>query len=157
MIIKTKFKDLLIVQNKIYKDRRGYFKELLREKEIKIKFPFTVMSYSKKNVIRGLHLQIKNPQGKYISVLKGKILDVAVDLRSKSKTFGKYYSTILSEKNARSIYIPTGFAHGFCGLENENVVIYSCSNYRDAKNEVGIKFDDKELKIKWPKIKPFFT
>ena len=157
MIFKTKFKDLMIVQNNIYKDKRGYFKELLREKELKVKFPFTVMSYSKKNVIRGLHLQIKNPQGKYISVLRGKIFDVAVDLRSKSKTFGKYFSTILSEKNAKSIYIPKGFAHGFCGLEKENYIIYSCSNYRDAKNEIGIKYNDKNLKIKWPTKKPIVS
>ena len=157
MIFKTKFKDLVIVQNNIYKDKRGYFKELLREKELKVKFPFTVMSYSKKNVIRGLHLQIKNPQGKYISVLRGKIFDVAVDLRSKSKTFGKYFSTILSEKNAKSIYIPKGFAHGFCGLEKENYIIYSCSNYRDAKNEIGIKYNDKNLKIKWPTKKPIVS
>ena len=157
MIFKTKFKDLVIVQNNIYKDKRGYFKELLREKELKVKFPFTVMSYSKKNVIRGLHLQIKNPQGKYISVLRGKIFDVAVDLRSKSKTFGKYFSTILSEKKAKSIYIPKGFAHGFCGLEKENYIIYSCSNYRDAKNEIGIKYNDKNLKIKWPTKKPIVS
>ena len=157
MIFKTKFKDLMIVQNNIYKDKRGYFKELLREKELKVKFPFTVMSYSKKNVIRGLHLQIKNPQGKYISVLRGKIFDVAVDLRSKSKTFGKYFSTILSEKNTKSIYIPKGFAHGFCGLEKENYIIYSCSNYRDAKNEIGIKYNDKNLKIKWPTKKPIVS
>ena len=157
MIIKTKFKDLLVFKNKSFKDKRGYFKELIKENQLKKKMPFTVMSYSKKNVIRGLHLQIKNPQGKYISVLRGKIFDVAVDLRSKSKTFGKYFSTILSEKNAKSIYIPKGFAHGFCGLEKENYIIYSCSNYRDAKNEIGIKYNDKNLKIKWPTKKPIVS
>ena len=157
MIIKTKFKDLVIHINKPYRDKRGYLKELLRENKIKKKFVVSILSFSKKNVLRGLHFQTKNPQGKYISVLRGKIFDVAVDLRSKSKTFGKYFSTILSEKNAKSIYIPKGFAHGFCGLEKENYIIYSCSNYRDAKNEIGIKYNDKNLKIKWPTKKPIVS
>ena len=87
MISKTKFKGLLVIQNKSFKDKRGYFKELLREKELSKRFPFTVMSFSKKNVIRGLHIQTKKPQGKYISVLKGKIFDVALDLTKNSKSF----------------------------------------------------------------------
>ena len=103
MIKKTNFKDLLVIQNTLFKDKRGYLKELLKERELKKKFPFTVMSFSKKNVIRGLHLQNKNSQGKFISVLKGKIFDVAVDLRRKSKTYGKYFSIILSEKNSKSL------------------------------------------------------
>jgi len=81
MIIKTKFKDLYIVKNKAFQDKRGYFKELIRENIINKKFPFHVMSYSKKNVLRGLHLQTKNSQAKFITVIKGKIFDVAVDLR----------------------------------------------------------------------------
>ena len=97
-ISKTTFKDLIIINNNCFKDNRGYFKELIREKKIKIKFPFIVMSYSKKNVIRGLHLQKKESQGKFISVIKGKIFDVALDLRKNSKTFGKYYSHILMKK-----------------------------------------------------------
>jgi dTDP-4-dehydrorhamnose 3,5-epimerase len=110
-IKKTNFKDLLIIENQKYTDPRGEFRELLIEKEIKIKFPFNVISISKKNVIRGLHYQIKKPQGKFISVLKGEILDVALDLRKKSKTFGKHYKIVLSEKNCKSIYIHEGFAH----------------------------------------------
>ena len=108
------------------------------------------MSYSKKNVIRGLHLQLNNSQGKYVSVIKGKIFDVCVDLRKNSKTFGKYFSVIISEKNSKSIFVPPGFAHGFCALEKENYVIYSCTRYRDAKSEVAINFNDGKLKIKWP-------
>ena len=150
MKIKTKFKGLILIQNKTFKDKRGYFKELLKENEVKKKFPFTVMSYSKKNVIRGLHLQKKNPQAKYVSVLKGKIFDVAVDLRKKSKTYGKYFHSILSESNSKSVYIPAGFAHGFCGLEKENYIIYNCSKYRSAKSEIGIRYNDKEIGIKWP-------
>ena len=146
----NKTKELVIVNNQSYKDKRGYFKEILVEKKIKKRFPFLVMSYSKKNVIRGLHLQLNNSQGKYISVIKGKIFDVCVDLRKNSKTFGKYFSKIISEKNSKSIFVPPGFAHGFCALDKENYVIYSCTKYRDAKSEITINFNDRKLKIKWP-------
>jgi len=157
MKIKTNFKDLILVQNTSYKDKRGFFKELLKEKDLKKKFPFTVMSYSKKNVLRGLHIQGKNSQGKFVTVIKGKIFDVALDLRKNSKTYGKHYKSILSEKNSKSIYIPSGFAHGFCGLEKENYVIYSCTKYRNLKSELGIKFNDPTLKIKWPVKKPIIS
>ena len=152
-LIKTKFKDLLVFEKKYFTDNRGYFLELYKRKIIKKDFPFTCISYSKKNVIRGLHLQTKNTQAKYVSVLKGKILDVVVDLRKNSKTYGKNFKIILSEKNSKSLYIPEGFAHGFCGLEKENYMLYSCSNYRDKESEIGIIWNDKNLKIKWPKIK----
>ncbi len=157
MIKKTKFKDLIIIENKSFKDNRGYFKELLKENKIKKRFLFTVMSYSKKNVIRGLHLQKKKSQGKFITVLKGKIYDVALDLRKKSKTYGKYFSIVLSEKNSKSIYIPSGFAHGFCSLEKENYIIYNCTNYRDKNSEIGIRYNDKKLNIKWPINKPILS
>jgi dTDP-4-dehydrorhamnose 3,5-epimerase len=150
MIIKKKFKDLFITKNKIFKDNRGYFKELLRENIIKKKFPFLVMSYSKKNVIRGLHLQTQNSQGKFVTVIKGRVFDIAVDLHKNSKTYGKYFSCILSEKNSNSIYIPPGFAHGFQALDKENYIIYNCTKYRNSKSEIAIKYDDKKLKIKWP-------
>jgi dTDP-4-dehydrorhamnose 3,5-epimerase len=150
MIIKKKFKDLFIVKNKILKDNRGYFKELLRENIIKKKFPFLVMSYSKKNVIRGLHLQTKNSQGKFVTVIKGRVFDIAVDLRKNSKTYGEYFSCILSEKNSNSIYIPPGFAHGFQALDKENYIIYNCTKYRNSKSEISIKYDDENLNIKWP-------
>ena len=152
-----KNRELIIVHNQSYKDKRGYFKEILLEKNIKKKFPFLVMSYSKKNVLRGLHLQMKKSQGKYISVLKGKIFDVAVDLRKDSSTYGKVFSIILSEENSKSLFIPPGFAHGFCSLAKENYVIYSCTNYRDAKSELAINYKDKDLKIKWPLKRPIVS
>ena len=152
-MIKTKFKDLFIIQNKSFNDNRGYFKELIRENNINKRLPFLVMSFSKKNVIRGLHLQSKKSQGKFVSVLKGKIFDVAVDLRKNSKTFGKYYCCILSEKNSKSIFIPPGFAHGFQALAKENYVTYSCTKYRHSKSEIAIKFNDEDLSIKWPSRK----
>ena len=157
MIYKTKFKDLLIIQNKKYKDSRGFFMELLKNKDLKKNFPFIVCSYSKKNVIRGLHIQTQRPQGKYISVLTGKILDVVLDLRKKSKTFGKTFKIILSDKNCKSLYIPPGFAHGFCALEKNNYIIYNCTKYRHAKSEIGIRYNDKDLKIKWPAQAPIVS
>ena len=148
-ILKTKFKDLLVFKSKNFYDKRGHFRELALEKKIKKKLPFTVVSKSKKNVLRGLHMQKKNQQGKYISCLKGKILDVVVDCRKKSKTFGKHFKIVLREKNCKSIYIPPGFIHGFLGLDKENIVIYSCTNYRNKNSEIGINWNDKDLKINW--------
>ena len=149
-IVKTKFSGLIICKNFSYNDSRGYFKELLRENIIKKKFPFLVMSHSKKNVIRGLHLQTQGSQGKFVTVIKGRIFDIALDLRKNSKTYGKVFSCILSEKNSNSIYIPPGFAHGFQALDKENYIIYNCTKYRNSKSEIAIKYDDKNLKIKWP-------
>ena len=157
MILKTKFKDLVIIKNKRYKDKRGFFKEIREERSIKNKFPFVVMSFSKKNVIRGLHIQDKNSQGKYVSVIKGKIFDVALDLRKKSSTYGKVFKIVLSDKNSKSIFIPPGFAHGFCSLEKENYVIYSCTKYRESQSETGIIFNDKKLNIKWPIKNPILS
>lgn len=118
---------------------------------------FSITSKSKKNVLRGLHLQTKKSQDKLITCLKGKILDVAVDLRKNSQTFGKYHKVIISEKNSKSFFIPKGFAHGFLGLDKENIVTYSCSNYRDKNSEVSIRWNDKKLKIKWGISKPVLS
>ncbi len=153
-IIKTKFKELLIFESKNFIDNRGYFRELTIEKIIKKKLVFTVVSKSKKNVLRGLHMQRNNMQGKYLSVVKGKILDVVVDCRKNSKTFGKIYKIILSQKNSKSIYIPAGFLHGFLGLEDENIVVYGCTKYRDKNSEIGVMWNDPNLDISWPIKKP---
>ena len=143
---KTKFKNLNVIKGKIFYDTRGYFREVFKKKGVKTHKPiFWSMSKSKKGVLRGLHIQTKNMQEKFVSVIKGKILDVVVDLRSKSKTFGKYYKIILSDKNAKSILIPAGFAHGFLGLEKENIILYSNNNYRSQKNEIGLLWNDKNL------------
>ena len=153
----TKINGLKIISGKNYYDSRGFFKEIYVKKKFKKHNPiFWCMSKSKKNVLRGLHLQTKNSQEKFVSVIKGKIFDVAVDLRKSSKTFGHYFQCILSEKNSKSIYIPPGFAHGFQALEKENYVIYSCTNYRHSKSEVVINFNDIDLNIKWP-IKKMIT
>ena len=148
-ILKTKFKNLFVFKSKNFLDNRGHFRELALKKKIKKELIFTVMSKSNKNVLRGLHMQKKFKQGKYISCLKGEILDVVVDCRKRSKTFGKHFKIILSEKNCKSIYIPPGFLHGFLGLGKENIVIYGCTNYRDQKSEIGVSWNDKDLKINW--------
>jgi len=156
-ILKTNFKGLEIFDSKNIYDYRGYFRELFLKKKTRNNLIFTIVSKSKKNVLRGLHMQSKKQQGKYVSVVKGKILDVCVDCRKKSKTFGKNYRIILSEKNARSIYIPPGFIHGFLGLEKENIVVYGCTNYRDKNSEIGVLWNDADLKIKWPIKKPIIS
>ena len=156
-IKKTKFKNLVILKGVKHKDNRGYLRELVLEKLIKEKFKFQILSVSKKNVLRGLHFQVNQPQGKLISVLKGEIFDVTVDLRKNSKTFGKYFSIRLSEKNCTSIFVPPGFAHGFLTLKKENIICYSCTAYRSPKNERSLKYNDPKLKIKWPNKKPIVS
>ena len=155
--IPTKLKDLYIFKGLNFKDKRGYLRELTIEKLIGKKLIFNILSKSHKGVLRGLHFQSKNSQGKYVSVLKGKILDVAVDLRKNSKTFLKHFKIILSEKNCTSVYIPPGFAHGFLGMEKENLVMYGCTKYRNKKSETGIKWNDKNLKINWNIKKPILS
>ena len=157
-LISTKFQDLKVVQSQNFNDPRGFFKEDFKQFYFKnIKFVFACISSSKKDVLRGMHMQTKFSQGKYVSVIKGSILDVVVDLRKKSKTFGKHYKIILSDKNAKSIYVPPGFAHGFLGLEKENIIHYFCTNYRSKNHEIGLQWNDKDLKIKWPIKKPIVS
>ena len=112
---------------------------------------------SKRNVLRGLHMQTKKPQDKFLSVLKGRVLDIAVDLRKNSKTYGKHFKIILSDKNGRHLFVPRGFAHGILGLDKENILHYVCSNYRDPKSEISIKWNDKDLKINWGVRKPILS
>ena len=155
--LKTNFKGLEIFESQNIFDNRGYFREVFIKKKSKNDLIFTVASKSKKNVLRGLHMQVKKQQSKYVSVVKGKILDVCVDCRTNSKSFGKNYKIILSEKNGKSIYIPPGFIHGFLGLEKENIVVYGCTNYRDKDSEMGVIWNDADLKIKWPIKKPIIS
>tara|TARA_B100001013_G_scaffold330172_1_gene244948 strand:+ start:127 stop:663 length:537 start_codon:yes stop_codon:yes gene_type:complete len=157
-IVNTKFQGLKIIKGINYYDNRGYFRETFKNSFFQNKkFIFWCMSKSKKNVIRGLHLQKEFRQDKFVSVVKGKIFDVVVDLRKKAKTYGKKYSIILSEKNSTSLFIPAGFAHGFCTMAKENLVFYGCTNYRSKDDEIGILWNDSELKIKWPTKKPIIS
>ena len=157
-LLKTKINGPKIIKTKIYSDSRGFLKEVYKKNIIKnIDFPFDVMSYSKKNVLRGLHIQTKNPQAKIITVTHGKIFDVAVDLRKKSKTFGKYVGINISDKDDFSFFIPEGFAHGFLCLSDKCTVNYKCSKYRNSKSEKTLKWNDKTLNIKWPIKAPILS
>lgn len=155
---KKLFGGIKIFKTDIFKDNRGSFKEIYKKNLINnTNFIFNCLSTSKKNVLRGLHMQTKNPQAKFLTVIKGKIFDVAVDLRKKSKTFGRYFSINLSNKDYCSIYIPEGFAHGFCCLDKENIVYYCNSNYRDKNSEIGILWNDPDISIKWPIKNPILS
>ncbi len=157
-LINIKLPGPKIIKTNIYKDKRGFLKETFRKNLFgKKNFPFDVMSYSKKNVLRGLHIQIKSSQAKIITVTHGKIFDVAVDLRKKSKNFGKYFSIIISDKSDFSFYIPAGFAHGFMCLSDKCTVNYKCSNYRNSKHERTLIWNDPKIKIKWPSKRPILS
>tara|TARA_Y100001958_G_scaffold119105_1_gene86180 strand:- start:52 stop:567 length:516 start_codon:yes stop_codon:yes gene_type:complete len=153
----VKISGLKIIQTKIFFDKRGFFKEVYKNNLIKKNFKFDVISLSKKNVIRGLHIQTKKPQAKVITVVSGKIMDVAVDLRKNSKTFGKYYSLIISDKSDYSFYVPEGFAHGFLCLSDKCIVHYKCSEYRHKESETTLHWSDQTVKIKWPIKKPILS
>ena len=153
-IIKTKIKDLQIVKQKNNLDKRGSLKVIFNDKFFKNKrFKYEYYSLSKKNVIRGFHFQTKNQQIKYISVLQGKILDCVVDLRKNSKTFGKIFKIILSETNNKGLIIPRGFGHAYLSLSDESIVYYKMSDYFRPDFYSGIIFNDKKLKVNWPKKK----
>ena len=157
-VLNTKFNGLKIIEGIKHDDSRGYFREIFLEKLFKKKkFIFWCMSNSKRNVLRGMHLQTEKTQTKFISVVKGKILDVVIDCRLKSKNFGKHYKIILSEKNCKSLLIPSGFAHGFLALDKENIVFYGNDNYRSANNEVTISWKDPSVNIKWPSGKKIIS
>ena len=157
-LIDTKIKGLKIIKSEIFNDKRGFLRETYRKNLLKNQdFPFDILSFSKRNVLRGLHIQTKNPQAKIITVTHGKIFDVAVDLRKSSKTFGKYFGLIISSKSDYSLYIPAGFAHGFLCLSKECMVNYKSSQYRDAASEKTLSWNDKSINIKWPIKKPILS
>jgi len=157
-LINTKIPGPLIIKTKIYNDKRGFLKETFRNNLFKnIKFPFDIMSSSKKKVLRGLHIQIDKSQAKIITVTHGKIFDVAVDLRKNSKTFGKYVSLIISENSDFSFYVPKGFAHGFLCLSKKCTVNYKCSEYRHSKYEKTLSWNDPKINIKWPILNPILS
>ncbi len=152
---KTKIKNLEIVSFNNFKDNRGFFSRLYCNKIFKKKFNNVVQinfSYSKdKFTLRGMHFQnYPNQEDKIVKCIKGKIFDVAIDLRKNSKTYGKWVSVILSEKNNKMFLIPKGFAHGYMTLENKCEIIYFVSNHYNKSKESGIRYDDPCFKIKWP-------
>ena len=145
-LIKTKFKDLIIIKQKNNIDKRGSLRETFNKKIFnKNKFVFEYCTTSKINSLRGFHFQYKFQQAKYVNVLKGKILDCVVDLRKNSKTFGKTFKIIL--------YIPEGFGHAYYSYDKINIVYYKLTNYYKPRFESGINVNDESLKIKWPSKK----
>ena len=157
-LINTKFKGLKIIQQKRIGDSRGYLRETFRKKIIKWdNLIFDYATVSKKNVLRGFHFNSKFLQAKFVTVLKGKILDYVLDLRKKSKTFGKSFRIVLSENNCKSLYIPKGFAHAYYSFSNLNIIYYKLSNYYEPKYEDGILWNDKSLNFKWPTNKPILA
>ena len=148
-LYKTKFPGLLIIKQKNNLDKRGSLRETFSKRKFKEnRFIFEYCTISKFNSLRGFHFQYKFQQAKYVNVLKGKILDCVIDLRKKSKTFGKTFKIILSEKNCLSLYIPEGFAHAYYSYEKTNIIYYKLTNYYKPEFEDGINVMDKDLKIK---------
>ncbi len=148
---KTKFKGLLIVKQTNNSDSRGNLRETFNNKILKKKFIFEYCTTSKKNVLRGFHFQTKYKQSKYVNVVKGKILDVVIDLRKNSKTFGKSFKIILSKENALGLFIPSGFAHAYYSYGRENIIYYKLDNYYAPNYENGIIYNDKNIRINWPR------
>jgi len=159
----THIEGLYVIENKVQKDIRGQFMEFwndnkFQKENLNINFSQDNISTSKKNVLRGLHFQYQ-PYGqiKYVSVLKGAVLDVAVDLRQDSKTYGQHFQIKLSEENNYGLLIPSGFAHGFLALEKENIFAYKCKGKYYQKYEETINWNDPELDINWGIKKPILS
>ena len=161
--IDTPFEGLIILEPKIFHDDRGYFFESFNKADFeKHNIPFTFVqdnqSLSNKGVLRGLHFQ--NPpyeQGKLIRVIKGSVLDVVVDIRKSSPTFGKHFSLELNDRSHHILWIPPGFAHGFLALEDETIFLYKCTNFYNKDAESGIRFNDPDLDIDWREKKPVLS
>jgi dTDP-4-dehydrorhamnose 3,5-epimerase len=156
--IKTDIDGVIVIEPKVFTDPRGSFyesyrKELFAQNGIKVDFIQDNVSASAKGVLRGLHYQVEpRAQAKLMRVLRGSVYDVAVDLRTGSKTFGKFFSIVLSAENRKMFYIPRGFAHGFCVLEEGTEFMYKVSDYYSPEHERGILWSDPGLAIPWPDL-----
>ncbi len=153
--IDTGIKDLYIIEPTVFGDHRGYFLETYHFEEFKkagldMVFVQDNQSKSKKGVLRGLHFQKKNPQGKLVRVISGEVYDVAVDLRAGSKTYGQWHGVLLSDQNKRQFYVPEGFAHGFLVVSETAEFVYKCTRYYDPSDEGGLLWNDPDIDIEWP-------
>lgn len=159
----TKLKDCVIIEPKVFGDNRGFFLETFNEQRyseeagIALEFVQDNQSRSSKGVLRGLHFQYTKPQGKLIRVVRGAVLDVAVDIRIGSPTFGQWMSVELSEENKKQVWVPPGFAHGFMALSDITELEYKCTAYYDPKDEGSILWSDPDLNIPWPIAKPILS
>ena len=161
-LIATDIEDVRIIEPQVFTDSRGYFLEAYhgsRFESVGLADAFVQdnLSYSVKNTLRGLHFQVTRPQAKLVQVISGEIFDVAVDIRPTSPTFGRWVSVHLSEKNKRQVFIPAGFAHGFCVLSEVARVFYKCSDFYDPDDEGGILWSDPTLAIDWPIAQPIVS
>jgi dTDP-4-dehydrorhamnose 3,5-epimerase len=162
-VIETDLEGVLIVESNVYHDERGYFLESWNRQRygqagLDISFVQDNVSFSKKGVLRGLHFQVApRAQGKLVSVLGGEVFDVAVDLRSKSPTFGRWVGTYLSEENRRQLYVPDGFAHGFAVTSQTALVSYKCTEVYSPEHEQSLIWNDPELGIEWPVSEPLLS
>ena len=162
-ISKTKLEGCCIIEPDVFEDDRGFFLETYQsnryEEKAGINLHFVQDNYSRssKGVLRGLHFQKTKPQGKLVRVVRGKVFDVAVDIRSESETFGQWESVILSEENKKQFWVPPGFAHGFVVLSDIADFEYKCSDYYDSSDEGSILWSDSDLSIPWPIMKPILS
>ncbi|MGL5931844.1 MAG: dTDP-4-dehydrorhamnose 3,5-epimerase [Cetobacterium sp.] len=152
--VETGIKDLIVIEPTVFGDNRGFFMESYSRKDFEeigmdIEFVQDNHSKSKKGVLRGLHFQTQHVQGKLVRVTAGAVLDVAVDLRKDSPTFGKYYLVELTAENKKMFYIPPGFAHGFLTLEDNTEFLYKCTDYYAPEFDSGILWNDSEVGIEW--------
>ncbi len=150
---------VLILTSDVYTDERGAFQETFhqhryREAGLDAEFVQDNWSHSARGVLRGLHYQIERPQGKLVYVVRGEVFDVAVDLRAGSPTFGQWESVLLNDRDGRQVYVPPGFAHGFCVLSESADVIYKCTDVYHKSGERGIIWSDPDLGIDWPERNP---
>ena len=160
--IKTRIPEVIIIEPRVFEDNRGFFMETWEARkfaEAGIDTDFVQDNHSKsiRGTLRGLHYQIKHPQGKLVRVVVGEVFDVAVDIRKSSPTFGKWVGIILSSENKRQVWIPPGFAHGFVVLSNEADVYYKTTEFYSPKNDAGIIWNDKDLNIEWPVESPILS
>ena len=149
---------LYVIEPTVFGDKRGYFMETYNQNDFKeagldMVFVQDNQSMSTKNVLRGLHFQINHPQGKLVRCIRGKVFDVAVDIRKGSKTFGKWFGVELSAENKKQFYISPGFAHGFVVLSDEAEFAYKCTDFYHPNDEGGLAWNDPEIGIEWPELK----
>ncbi len=154
-VLPTKMQGLVLLEGSVFRDSRGFFLETFRQdrlRELGVDVPWVQDNHSRsrRGVVRGMHFQVGEGQAKLVRCARGAILDVVVDLRRGSPTFGGWESAELSEDNARQLYVPVGFAHGFCALSEEADVTYKCSSYYAPDLERGIAYDDPDVRMEWP-------
>jgi dTDP-4-dehydrorhamnose 3,5-epimerase len=161
-IIKTSIPEIIVFVPPVFTDSRGYFLETYQQQkyaEAGISKPFVQdnQSYSTKNVLRGLHFQLRHPQAKLVRVTQGTVFDVAIDIRKHSPTFGKWHGEILSAENKRQMYVPENFAHGFCVLSDNAEFVYKCTDFYVPGDESGLIWNDPQLGIDWPIDQPILS